>query len=276
MLWGVQTTDTDELDFVHFSSRFVANSISWQFFLCVFSYGKAVDIKTLALSQNCHLIVPDGTWRQAQDIFKNNAFLHGTARQVSYTSISFFIFFNVCHFATLVPEALMQRGREGGGGRGRDRDRDRDRERNRERERQRAKGKTRSKEKGLWPRLLRISLPCSYPVQILNLVSDWLRPWTSDFTGSLNQTGLTSRGRSQSKKFKIWIWYKHGSEILNGRGQEFSFCCLSLSTLGPLEPGYHFACDWPTTQKLGCITNFNMLLISWWGSFSFSFFFLWN
>ena len=32
--------------------------------------------------------------------------------------------------------------------------------------------------------------------------SDWLRPWTSDFIGSLYQTGLTSQGRSQSQAFK--------------------------------------------------------------------------
>ena len=55
-----------------------------------------------------------------------------------------------------------------------------------------AKGKLLSEEKGLWPQPLRISLPCAYLVQILNLVSDWLRPWTSDLIGSLYQTGLTS------------------------------------------------------------------------------------
>ena len=36
------------------------------------------------------------------------------------------------------------------------------------------KGKTQSKEKGIQPRPLRISLPCQYLFQILNLVSDWL------------------------------------------------------------------------------------------------------
>ena len=50
--------------------------------------------------------------------------------------------------------------------------------------------------------------------------------------------------RSQSEtKFKIWTKYRHGSEILNDQGQRpfssgFSFCYLSLSALGPLEPGY--------------------------------------
>ena len=83
-----------------------------------------------------------------------------------------------------------------------------------------AKGKTQSKEKGLWPWPLRISLPCSYQVQILNLVSDWLRPWTSDLISSLYQTGLTSHSQNQwEARFKIWTWYEHGSEILNGRGQ---------------------------------------------------------
>ena len=110
--------------------------------------------------------------------------------------------------------------------------------------RETAKGKLLSEKKGLWPRPLRISLPCSYQVQILNLVSDWLRPWTSDLIGSLYQTGLTSHGRSQSKTFKIWTWYEHGSEILNGRGQRpfsslrsFPFAVSpALSALGPLEP----------------------------------------
>ena len=48
-----------------------------------------------------------------------------------------------------------------------------------------AKGKLQNKEKDLWPQPLRISPPCSYQVQILKLVSDWLWPWTSDLIGSL-------------------------------------------------------------------------------------------
>ena len=53
--------------------------------------------------------------------------------------------------------------------------------------------------------------------------------------------------RSQSEtRFKIWTKYRHGSEILNGRGQRplsslrvFAFAVsLDLSALGPLEPGY--------------------------------------
>ena len=115
----------------------------------------------------------------------------------------------------------------------------RERERN---ERQTAKGKTWSEGKGLWPWPLRISLPCWYLVQILNLVSDWLLSWTSSLIGFLNSYPGTT----------VDIWYKDDSYWLSLYvGTEarlitwkwdsqrlrpeallfpsgFSFCCLSL------------------------------------------------
>ena len=109
-----------------------------------------------------------------------------------------------------------------------------------------AKGKLwQSKEKSLWPLQLRISLPCSYQVQILN-VFDWLRPWLVKPVWYREPIKSDVHGQSQSEtRFKIWTWYEHGSEILNGRGQRlfsslqsFPFAVSpALSVLGPLEPG---------------------------------------
>ena len=99
-----------------------------------------------------------------------------------------------------------------------------------------------SEEKGLWPWPLRISLPCQYLFQILNLVSDWL----------LKLVPRHDRGHT--------VWYNDDSSMCRHEGEVdsymevrfstaeaweallfasgFSFCCLS--TLGPLEPGYWF------------------------------------
>ena len=92
----------------------------------------------------------------------------------------------------------------------------------REVERETAKGKTQSKEKGLWPQPLRISLPCWYLVQILSLISTHTQawPWTSDITILIGSLYVGTEVR-----LITWKWATAKALVL---ASGFSFCNLSL------------------------------------------------
>ena len=100
-----------------------------------------------------------------------------------------------------------------------------------ERERERQKGKTWSEGKNLWPQPLRISLPCYTVVPIKLIVLSDVYAW-------LNLVMSEANHRQGSKSEPNTDMEVRLSSAKAFPSLQVVLFAVSLSTLGPLEPGY--------------------------------------